>query len=64
MRTHLFQLAIAIVALVSIPTGHAEHQAVPRYKPIVVFGGDVHTHISINNRRMMAGLFLQPNADG
>src|SRR5262245_32600972 len=65
MRTHQFaRLVIALVALASIPTGHAEGQAVPRYTKIVVFGGDVATHVSINDRRMVAGVFLQPNADG
>lgn len=65
MQAQLFaRLAIAIVAMASIPTVHAGEQAVPRHNDIVVFGGDVSAHISINNRRMMAGVFLAPNADG
>jgi uncharacterized membrane protein len=63
-RQLLAPLTLAALALASVQTGRAHDQAEPRYTTITVFGGDVFTQVSINNRRMVTGVFLQPNADG
>jgi hypothetical protein len=62
----LAQLALAVAAVASIPAAHADHRAEPgepRFTTLVVFGF-VPTFVSINNRRMITGSFLEPDPSG
>jgi uncharacterized membrane protein len=64
MRTHPgTRLTLALAGMALCLSSHATDQDAPRYKILEVFNSAVQAP-SINNRRMVVGLFLKPNADG
>ena len=56
-------LTIPMMALALFSWSHATEPDVARYKTLRVFDSDVH-QLTINDRRMVAGVFLQPHEDG